>query len=247
MNKKRYTAIVLVFLTLFVSATIFAAKAAPEIVLTPTSSQPGHSVSVEGTDFAVSTSAGIGFGPEVAVTDESVTTTHPDVNTYTGFTANHPIKPGSFNWIANIGGVETEFFDNGDGTLGTSGFAMSSSVINYTSGFFSRSMQSAVEFQILWDRVDYTTYEFDVTPAGLATDNSGLLTGEFTVPAIWNETHTVTVIDETGKMATSDFTVFGSDVIPEALTIGAIVLLSSAALIVSFYCLRKRSKPERPA
>jgi len=192
----------------------------------------------------------IGLGKEEKVINEEATVTDTDVDnihTFSGFTANHPIKPGSFNWIANIGGVETEFFDNGDGTLGTSGFAMSSSVINYTSGFFSRSMQSAVEFQILWDRVDYTTYEFDVTPAGLATDNSGLLTGEFTVPAIWNETHTVTAIDETGNIATSDFTVFGSDVIPEALTIGAIVLLSSAALIVSFYCLRKRSKPERPA
>jgi hypothetical protein len=41
-------------------------------------------------------------------------------------------------------------------------------------------------------------------------------------------------------MATSDFTTTGSDVVPEPVTIGAIVLLSSAALVVSFYWLRKK-------
>jgi hypothetical protein len=32
--------------------------------------------------------------------------------------------------------------------------------------------------------------------------------------------------------------------IPEALTVGVVVLLSSVAVVVSFYCLRKRSKTE---
>jgi hypothetical protein len=44
-----------------------------------------------------------------------------------------------------------------------------------------------------------------------------------------------------GHTATSDFITTGSDVVPEPLTIGAIILLSSAALVVSFYWLRKKS------
>ena len=32
--------------------------------------------------------------------------------------------------------------------------------------------------------------------------------------------------------------------VPDALTIGAVLLLSSVALMVSFYCLRKRSVAE---
>jgi hypothetical protein len=48
------------------------------------------------------------------------------------------------------------------------------------------------------------------------------------------------VIDEAGNMATSDFAVVGSDFVPEALTVGAIVLLTSAAVVVSFYWLRKK-------
>jgi hypothetical protein len=47
-------------------------------------------------------------------------------------------------------------------------------------------------------------------------------------------------MDEAGNMATSDFTTYGSDVVPEPLTVATIVLLSSAALVVSFYWLRKK-------
>jgi hypothetical protein len=47
------------------------------------------------------------------------------------------------------------------------------------------------------------------------------------------------VPDDWGFMNASQST------IPEVLTIGAIVLLSSVAVVVSFYCLRKRPKTER--
>jgi hypothetical protein len=53
------------------------------------------------------------------------------------------------------------------------------------------------------------------------------------------------VIDEAGNMATSDFAVVGSDFVPEALTVGAIVLLTSAAVVVSFYWLRKPSHTKK--
>jgi len=242
MRKRKVYATMAFLMISTLIATVLLASAAPAVVLTPTSGEPGDPVGVDGTGFAVSTSVGIGFGPEVAVTDESVTTTHPDLDTYSGFTAHHPITLVSFNWIADIGGVLATFCDNGDGTLGTTGFAMSFSVINYTTGFFSRTMQSAVEFEVYSNYVNYTTYEFDVTPAGLATDDSGVITGQFTVPAIWNETHTVTVIDEKGNVGTSDFTVFGSDIVPEALTIGVVVLLSSVAVVIATFSFRKRAK-----
>jgi hypothetical protein len=62
-----------------------------------------------------------------------------------------------------------------------------------------------------------------------------------------NGTYTITAIDETGNIATGNFFVEGSYVIPEPLTVEAIVLLSFTALIVSYYCLRKRSYTERTA
>ncbi len=244
MNKKLYTAIFLVCLALFVvSATVFVTKAAPEIVLSPTSGAPGDSIDVDGTGFAVSTSAGIGFGPEVAVANEVVTVNHPTATNFYGFTSKHPIKPSTFQWKYMRGAVQLTASDNGDGTLyDPSGF-MASGTINYTTGFFNRTMASTT-MEYTDDTFSYTTYQFDVTPGGLATSSSGAMTAQFTVPAIWNGTHTVTVIDEAGNVGASDFTVVGSDIIPEALTIGAIVLLSSTALVVSFYFLRKRSKTE---
>ena len=219
-------------------------RAASVVELTPTSGEPGDSVGVEGTDFAVSASIGIGFGPEVAIADESNTIADTGKGsaprTISGFTDYYPIKPGSFNWTFNQGGTLLDYYDNGDGTLWSYVGTPVTTVINYTSGFFSRTGSGVVEWDLLGSTVDYTTYEFDVTPAGLRTNSSGGLSGELTVPAIWNGTESVTVVDEAGNVATSDFTVEGSDVIPEPLTMGAIVLLSSAALVVSFYCLRKR-------
>jgi len=212
-------------------------------VLTPTSGEPSDLVGVEGTDFAASTSVGIGFGPEVDVIDEipTVKDNEADPRIINGSTANHHIKPGSFNWDFSLGALSVSCSDNGDGTLSSTAGEEMTGTINYTTGFFTITSTVFTGFTDEDHTIDYTTYEFDVTPSGLATNGSGMLSGEFTVPAIWNETHTVTVVDEEGNIATSDFDVYGSDVVPEPLTMGAIVLLSSAALVVSFYCLRKRS------
>jgi len=240
MNRKLYTSILLVSLALLVvSATIIVANAATAIVLTPTSGEPGDSIGVSGTGFAVSTSAGIGFGPEKGVVDEVVTVTNPTTQEFYGFTSQHPIKPGTFRWKYLRGAVQLTASDNGDGTLSDPSGFMSSGTINYTSGYFHRIMTSST-MTYTSDTFSYTTYQFEVTPAGLATDGAGAINRQITVPAIWNETHPVTVIDSVGNIGTSNFTVVGSTVIPEAFTIGAIVLLSSTALIVSSYCLRKR-------
>jgi len=78
MNRKVCTSILLASIALLViSAMIFETKAAPAIVLTPTSGAPGDSVTVSGTGFAASISAGVGFGPEKGVVDEVVTVANP--------------------------------------------------------------------------------------------------------------------------------------------------------------------------
>ena len=214
--------------------------------LTPTSGEPGDLVGVEGTDFAASASVGVGFGPEVNVIGESPTVTDNGAGSspriITGYTADKPIKPGTFSWAFTIENLELGHSDNGDGTLtNTLGSAQMTSTINYTTGYFNYTATTMTIWEASDHKLNYTTYAFDVTPSGLATNSSGMLSGELTVPDIWNGTEPVTVIDDQGNMATSDFTIYGSDIVPEPLTIGALVLLSSAALIVSFYCLRKRS------
>jgi hypothetical protein len=240
MNRKVCTSILLSSIALLVvSAMIWETKAAPAIVLTPTSGEPGSSITVSGTGFAASISAGIGFGPEKGVVDEVVTVTNPATQEFYGFTSQHPIKPGTFRWKYLRGAVQLTASDNGDGTLSDPSGFMSSGTINYTSGYFHRIMSSST-MTYTSDTFSYTTYQFEVTPAGLATDGSGAINRQITVPSIWNETHPVTVIDSAGHVGASSFTVFGSTVIPEAFTIGAMVLLSSTALIVSSYCLRKR-------
>jgi hypothetical protein len=184
---------------------------------------------------------GIGFGAEMTVTDETVTVTGSGYGPYTGVVSNCPIKPGSFRMIEENTFGEVEFWDNGDGTIDSLAVAFDHGTINYTSGVCTRYSKIDATGLLLGHTVNYTAYEFDVTPDGLATNTSGMLSGDFTIPAIWNGTHTITVIDEEGNVATSDFEVYGSDIVPEPLTLGAVVLLSSAALIASFYCLRKRS------
>jgi hypothetical protein len=93
----------------------------------------------------------------------------------------------------------------------------------------------------------YTTYRFNSTFPDLLASGSGAITGQLTVPQIWNGSETVWVIDETGQVGSANYTVTGSTVVPEPLTIGGVVLLSSAALIVSVYFLRKKPAPKMAA
>jgi len=244
MNRKVYTGIILFSLTLFVvSATILVTKAAPAIVLTPTSGEPGDTIDVTGTGFAASKTVGIGWGPQVAVDHDSATVTKVGDLEFYGTTSQHPIKPGSFKYTYTQESQELYFGDNGDGTLNDpAGGRMSIGTINYTSGYFHCIMSSSTRIYNA-GYFSYTTYYFNSINSTfpiLPTDGSGAISGQLTVPQIWNGTETVWVVDEAGNVGTSDFTVVGSDIVPEALTIGAIVLLSSTALIVSFYCLRKR-------
>lgn len=102
-----------------------------------------------------------------------------------------------------------------------------------------------LNFGVTNNFVNYTTYDNDVTPAaGVTTTASGSFLEIITVPPVPNGTYTVTAIDEVGNVGTGTFQVTGSDIIPEPLTVGAIVLLSSTAMLASFYWLRKRTLPK---
>lgn len=254
MKQKKKTCITAIMAFLILStvlAIIFMANAALGITLTPTSGAPGDSVTVEGTDFSASSTVGIGFGAEVAVTGEDAGRLQGSgTGPWTGRTKYYPIKPGSFVMQSNVEGVIVDYTDNGNGTLASTSAYFVSGTINYTSGVFSRTSSTDLSAyaDTMTHTVSYTCYQYNVTSAaGVPTNSAGAFTTNIIVPNIWNGTHAVAAMDEKGKIATSSFTVFGSPVIPEALTIGAIVSLSSTALIVSFYCLRKRSKSESVA
>jgi hypothetical protein len=244
MNRKIHVALILLFLSALAVSTV---KAAPEIVLTPTSGEPGDPVTVEGTGFAETSAVSIGLAGVVHVTGEfhnitDVAIGGPDVyGPFVATTLHYPIMPGSFYFLCNVSGVTSEYFDNGDGTLNTESTYAVDPFVNYVTGEFGRSSNSPWETYVVDFTANYTYYVYNVTPAaGVTTDASGAFTANITVPEIWNGTEPITVIDEAGNKATGDFTIYGSDMVPEPFTVGAIVLLSSAALFVSFYWLRKK-------
>ena len=246
MNRKACVVFVLLFLSVFAASSIIV-RGASQAELTPTSGAPDDSIMVEGTDFNATNAVGICLGPEITVTDEVHNITElsvggPDVyGPFTAITDHYPIKPGSFSFHCDVSGVTSDYYDNGDGTLNTESTYAIDPFVNYVTGEFGRSSSSDWSTYVVNFTASYVYYEFNVTPAaGVTTDGSGAFTANFTVPDIWNGTEPLTVIDEAGNMATSDFTTYGSDVVPEPLTVAAIVLLSSAALVVSFYWLRKK-------
>ena len=246
MNRKVCVVFVLFFLSVFAASSIIV-RGAPQAELTPTSGAPDDSIMVEGTDFNATNAVGICLGPEITVTDEVHNITElsvggPDVyGPFTAITDHYPIKPGSFSFHCDVSGVTSDYYDNGDGTLNTESTYAVDPFVNYVTGEFGRSSNSPWDGYTVNFTASYTYYQFNVTPAaGVTTDGSGAFTANFTVPDIWNGTEPLTVMDEAGNMATADFTTYGSDVVPEPLTVAAIVLLSSAALVVSFYWLRKK-------
>jgi hypothetical protein len=241
-NRKVCVVFGLFFLAVFAVSTVVI-KAESQIQLTPTSGEPGDSIEVAGTGFAASKTVGIGWGPRVAVRNDPATVTKVGDQEFYGTTSQHPIRPGSFKWDYLYGALPLYVDDNGDGTIhDPAGGRVSVASINYTSGdFYIRFTSSSNTYT--GGKFNYTTYYFNSinsTLPILATDASGAFTANITVPNIWNGTETVTVIDEAGNIATSDFTVVGSDFVPEALTVSAIVLLTSTAIVVSFYWLRKK-------
>jgi hypothetical protein len=247
MNRKICVVFVLFLLSVFAVSSMIV-RGASQVELTPTSGAPGDSISVEGTDFAASKTVAVAWGPPVEVIDDAAPVTQEGDLEFYGTTSQHPIQPGTFKWKYLNDAVELFINENGDGTLhDPAGGRLSSGTINYTSGYFHARMVSSSRTYSA-GKFSYTTYQFNSANSGLPilpTDSSGAFTANITVPAIWNGTETVTIIDEAGNIATSDFTVVGSDVVPEPLTLGAIALLTSTAIVVSLYWLKKKPTNKR--
>ena len=241
MNRRICIACVLFLLSVFAVSSMIV-MGASQVELAPTSAAPGDSIEVEDIDFAASQTVAIGWGPQVTVrNDPAIVTKVGDLEFY-GTTSQHPIRPGSFKWDYLYGALPLFVDDNGDGTIhDPAGGRVSVASINYTSGDFHIRFTSSSN-TYTGGKFNYTTYYFNsinTTLPILRADASGAFTANITVPDIWNGTETITIIDEAGNVATADFTVYGSDFVPEPLTVSAIVLLTSTAIVVSFYWLRK--------
>ena len=147
MNRKMCVVFALLLLSVFAISSIIV-RGASQVELTPTSGEPGDSVTVEGTDFAATNNVGICLGPEVTVTGEvhdilNVSIGGPEVyGPFVARTPYYPIVPGSFYFFCDVSGVTSEYFDNGDGTLNTESTYAVDPFVNYVTGEFGRSSNS---------------------------------------------------------------------------------------------------------
>lgn len=241
--KKVYVAAITAFMTLSL-ALLSMAAAAGAITLTPTAQAPGASVSVSGTGFGAARSVGIGFGAELSVTNEATPApTGSGTGPWTSRVAHYPIKPGSFSMHSDVEGVASDYTDNGDGTLASTSTYFVSGTINYTSGAFSRISTTDLSSYTIVQTASYRYYEYNVTPAaGVTASPSGTFTTSVTVPSVANGNYNVTAIDTAGNRAYATLTV--DSTIPEGLTIGVMVSLSTVAVIVSTRHFRKRPRIE---
>ena len=230
------------------------ASAAGAITLNPTMQMPGSDVSVSGTGFGATKTVGIGLGAEVTVTDEmhAITDLVTDpvydedlgADTYGPFggtTDHYPIKPGSFTAFYDVDGTTSNYWDKDppDGTLESDSAYAVDPRVNYVNGTFGRrSTADWSGFSAPYVLVNYTYYTYNVTPAaGVTTDGSGVFTASITVPSVADGDYTVTAVDTAGNMATATL-----NVVPEGLTLGVMLVLSTIAVIVSTRYFRKQPK-----
>jgi len=213
-KKKVYTTAIMAFLMFsIVLASMPMAKAAEALTLTPTTQTPGASVTVDGTGFGATTAVGIGFGAEVNVINEVMNVTGPfdvGIGPYIGYLS-HPIKPGTFRMSVNTSSTAwwEVSVDAGNGTLITP--LPGNNTIDYVTGKFTRFTTGPVPSSLHNVHLcNYTTYEYDVTPAaGVTTFATGTFQAAITVPSAFNGNHQVTAIDTQGHIATALLTVTG--------------------------------------
>ena len=235
----------LLILSMFSIALISTASAAGSITLSTNAQAPGGTVMVTGTGFGATKAVGIGLGAEVNVTGEA----HPITNTtgtgpFTAKTNLPPIKPGSFSFHCVVSSetnvVESDYTDNGDGTLASSSEYALNPFVNYATGEFGRSTTSAWDTYTVVFTAAYTGYQYNVTSAGgITTSPSGAFTATITVPAgLTNGNYNVTAIDSGGARAVATLTV--DNTIPEALPLGTVMLLTTLAVAAGSWFFRKR-------
>jgi hypothetical protein len=219
------------------------ANAAGAITLSPPAQAPGASVTVAGTGFGATKTVGIGIGAEVNVINETHTPTGTGTGPWMTKTLHYPLKPGSFSFHSNVGGVESDFTDKGDGTMSTTSTYDAGSYLNYVTGAFGRSSTADLTDMEITFTASYTYYTYNVTPAaGVNTTASGTFTAAITVPTVANGNYIVTAMDTQGNRATATLGV--DSAIPEGLTIGVMMLLSSVAVVVGARYFRKRPRIE---
>ena len=246
-----YTTAAMTFLTLsIILATISTAYAAGAITLTPAAQAPTGSVTVDGTGFGATKKVGIGLGAEVTVSAEVhpitdlVTTPDGDgaYGPFGGTTNHYPIKPGSVYIYYDVDGVTSDYTDNGDGTLTSSSTYAINPYVNYVNGSFGRKSTSDWStFTAPVAYINYTYYTYNVTPAaGATTGGSGAFSASITVPSVADGSYTVTAVDTQGNKGTSTLTV--DHTIPEGLTLGVMLALSTIAVAVSIRYFRKQPK-----
>jgi hypothetical protein len=245
---KIYTTVTMAFLTLsIILAAIPMASAAGAITLNPTTQTTGGSVTVDGTGFGATKKVGIGVGAEVTVSAEvhpiTDLVTTPDGDGYYGpfgGTTNHyPIKPGSVYIYYDVDGTTSDYTDNGDGTLTSSSTYAINPFVNYVNGSFGRkSTADWSTFTAPVTYINYTYYTYNVTPAaGVTTLASGTFSASITVPTVTDGNYVVTAVDTAGNKATQTL-----NVVPEGLTLGVMLALSTIAVIVSTRYFRKQPK-----
>jgi hypothetical protein len=107
---------------------------------------------------------------------------------------------------------------------------------------FSRISTADLSGYTLIHIANYTRYQNSVTPAaGVTTNATGSFTASITVPNVVDGNYNVTAIDAKGNRATSALPLV---VIPEGLTIGVMMLLSSIAVVVGSRYFWKRTRIE---
>jgi hypothetical protein len=233
------------YVTAFIMAVLMAslafasiAAAAGSITLNPTTQARGGQVIVTGTSFGATLPVGIGLGQEITVTDEVHDIPDPTgTGPFTAFMEHAPIKPGSFSFHCVVSSdtnvVESDYTDNGDGTLTASSEYALDPFVNYVTGAFGRSTTSAWDTYTVVFTCTYTYYEYGVTPAaGVTTSASGAFTTNITIPDATDGSYTVTAVDTQGNTGTATLAVNG--VIPETLTITFVIILSTAAVAASY-------------
>jgi hypothetical protein len=241
-SKSKYVIICTVaLLATLLFATASIAAAAPSITLNPTTQNSGAQVTVTGTGFGATLPVGIGIGQEIAVVNEVHSIPTPTgTGPFTAKTNHYPIKPGSFSYHCVVSSdssvVESDYTDNGDGTLTASSTYALNPFENYVTGSFGRSTTSAWDGYTVTFTCNYTYYAYSVTPAaGVTTSAAGGFTADITIPPMPAGAYTVTAIDTHGAKSTSTITT-----VPEGLTFGIVAVLSSVAVIATI--LWKRPK-----
>jgi hypothetical protein len=241
MQVKKTVAIAFLMFPIFSMAFISTASAAGSITLTPNAQAPGGTVTVTGTGFGATKALGLGLGTEVAVTSEAHTPTGSGTGPWMTRTNRYPIKPGSFSFHSNVvGSSETDFTDNGDGTMSTTSTYDAGSYLTYPTGAFGRSSTMDLSSSELIFTAAYTSYQYNVTPASNPNSTAtGTFTATITIPTgLANGNYNVTAIDAGGNKATATLGV--NNAIPEVLPPGTLLLLAMFAVAAGAWFFRKR-------